>query len=98
MLLRSTFMVSVGMSPTSVNLPQPVNFLFLMLESQVTNSGVISPVPVGGRMIVSHKKLPGAFKSLPWGLTPTDLALRAVLILGSMKAVTREPPAATEVE
>ena len=35
---------------------------------------------------------------LPWGLTPTDLALRAVLILSSMKAVTREPLAATDVE
>ena len=35
---------------------------------------------------------------LPWGLTPTDLALRAVLILSSMKAVTRELPAATDVE
>ena len=45
-----------------------------------------------------HGKLSRNVQLLPWGLTPTDLALRAVLILSSMKAVTREPLAATDVE
>ena len=45
-----------------------------------------------------HGELSRNVKLLPWGLTPTDLALRAVLILSSMKAVTREPLAATDVE
>ena len=45
-----------------------------------------------------HGQLSRKVQLLPWGLTPTDLALRAVLILSSMKAITSELLAPTDVE